>query len=346
MRILCHVLWIFIIVLIAGCSSADIPADQPQAAIEISPTDLPTATDIPTATALPPIAVLLAPPEAAPKTVEILQAELSQSIPEVGFRFQVRPSLTSEDIIAEDIHWVIALPPISNLGELVASSPDTRFLAVGVRGLEPAPNLSMIGSDSQRFDQQGFMAGYIAAMVTPDWRVGVISIADSEAGQVARKSFITGAKHYCGFCSPTYPPFYEYPLYVQLNAGATADEWQAAADFLIQRGVLMIYVVPGAGDETLLSYLAQLDIKIIGGELPPDNLRDSWVATLGFSNLDAFHLFWPDFVSGADGQMVPVPLSISDINSSLLSPGKLRMVEEILVEVQGDYIELVDRNIP
>ena len=115
---------------------------------------------------------------------------------------------------------------------------------------------------------------------------------------------------------------------------------------MIQRGVSTIYVVPGAGDEILLRYLVLSDIKIIGGESPPDDLGDSWIATLGFSSLEAFYSFWPEFVAGADGRTVSVPLSIGDINTNILSPGKQRLIEEILVEIQSDYIELVGRNIP
>ena len=346
MEIFQQVLLISIVIVITGCSGAvttDNSTDTPM--VDVS-TPVPTATDIPTATALPPVGVLLSPPEANPQIVEILQNELSQSIVEVGMRFQVRQTLSSEVIAEEDIQWVIALPPVPDFAALVASSPETRFLAVGVGDLEPAPNLTSIGSGGDRFDQQGFLAGYLAAMLTPDWRVGVISIADSEAGQSARKSFITGAKYFCGFCSPAYPPFYEYPLYVQLNQGASIDEWLAAADFLLQRGVTTVYAGPGVGDDTLLNYLAQSGVQLIGGELPTNDLQDTWVATLGFSSLDAFYSIWPDFAAGIDGQNVSVPISISNINANILSPGKQRLLEEVLVMVQRNEIELIGRNIP
>jgi hypothetical protein len=292
------------------------------------------------------VAVLLAAPEADLTMVEALQSSLSQSIPEAGFRFQVRPSLSIETVEADNIKWVIALPPAPGLGEIVSTLPHVRFLAIGIEGLDPAPNLSLIGAGGERYDQQGFLAGYLAAVITPDWRVGVISTTDTEAGQLARRSFITGAKFYCGFCSPTYPPFQEYPLYTQLSAGASVAEWQSAADYLIQRGVSTVYVVPGAGGHELLSYLAQSGLKIIGGELPPENVRESWVATLGFSKLAPFYGFWPEFVQGVDGQSIAVSLGLSEVNPLLLSPGKQRLIEEMLIEVQAGYIELIGRNVP
>lgn len=346
MKIVRRILWILIVLLLAECSAAGSVPNPTESFTAASPTSPPTETFVPTETTLPPVGILLASAEADPELVDALQNSLSQSIPEAGLRFQVRPSLSPEIILAEDIHWVIALPPAPGLGDLIESSPEVRFLTVGVEGLESAPNLSMIGAEGARLDQQGFIAGYMAALITPDWRVGVISVADSEAGQLARRSFITGAKFYCGFCSPTYPPFFEYPLYFQLDASADAVEWQAAADFLLQRGVSTFYVVPGAGDDALLGYLAQSGANLIGGETPPENVRENWVATLDFSALEAFYFFWPEFVAGVDGQSVTVPITISDVNSSLLSSGKQRFVEEVLVDVQAGFIELVGRNVP
>jgi len=346
MKIVQRIVWVFSMLVLAGCSAENRTIDPAETNTTLPPIASPTVTDIPTATSLPSLGVLLAPAEADPEMVAALQTSLSQSIPEAGLRFQVYPSITPEMITSEDIRWVIALPPAPGLGDLAASFPEARFLAVGIEGLESAQNLSVIGSGGERLDEQGFIAGYLAALITPDWRVGVISASDSEAGQLARRSFITGAKFYCGFCSPVYPPFYEYPLYVQLDAGANVAEWQAAADFLLQRGVQTAYVAPGAGDEALLGYLAQSGVHIIGGKTPPENVRDAWVATVGFSALEGFYSFWPEFAAGADGRSVSVPLSIHNVNSSLLSPGKQHLVEEILVDVRAGSIELVGRTIP
>ncbi len=337
-------LYLLVLILViwplVGCSHA-LPVIEAEKTATPAPTmtPTPTPTPVPSPTPLPPVGVLLAPPEADPYLVEELQPFLSQTIPEAGYRFQVRSSLTAETIQAEDIGWVIALPPLPDLGTLAAAAPETSFLAVGFSGLEPASNLSIIGADDARMDHQGFIAGYLAALITPDWRVGAIT-TNTETGQTARQAFVTGAKYFCGLCITTYPPFAEYPLHLQLDQGTSSADWQAASNVLINRGVETMYVLPGAGDDALLRHLAQSGVNIIGGTPPPDGLADSWVATLGFSPLEAFYQFWPDFVAGADGQMVDVLLAITNINPDLFSPGRQRLVDEMLTQVQAGTVDL------
>ncbi len=249
-------------------------------------------------------------------------------------------------IAAEDIRWVIVVPPFSDLAALAAAAPQTRFLAVGIGDVTPTDNMSVIGDAYPPLDQQGFVAGFTAALITPEWRVGVISVSDSEATQLARRAFLAGVQYYCGLCRPNYPPFFEYPLYFQLDSTASQAEWQTAADFLIRRGVETVYLVPGAGDETLRRYLAQAGVRLIGGEIPLEDVRPNWVATLGFSVLDAFYEFWPQFAAGAAGQSVTVPLSLSEVNPDLLSPGKQRVVEDLIADVAAGYIETVSDLLP
>ena len=345
-RIHWGIIFIVLVVALSGCSSTGESSAAVIDTPEVESALVPSETPLPTPTLLPPVGVLFAPDGADPALVEELDAHLMQAIPELGMRYQMRSTLSVENFQADDIQVVIALPPAPELVAWAAAAPQTRFLAVGVEGIEAAPNISTIGADDGRADQQGFLAGYLAAMITPDWRVGVISLADSEAGQLARRSFLTGAKFYCGVCVPTYPPFLEYPLYFELNAGASAAEWQAAADSLLQRDVEIIYLAPGVGDENLMRYIAQAGALLIGVDTPPDDLRAFWVASLTYSPLDAYYQFWPEFIAGANGQIVDVPISIRDSAPNLLSAGRLHMLEIMIDEVQTGMIELVTENIP
>ncbi|MBU1661696.1 MAG: hypothetical protein KKD28_09515 [Chloroflexi bacterium] len=335
------VLLIISTVFLTGCNGT-IPGLAPTQTNTPVPTNTPTPTETltPTVTPLPPVGVLLAPPEADSELVEEMRTLLSEWIPALGYRFQVRPSLTLADLDRDEFKLIVVLPPASDLGTLVAAAPEARFLAVGIQGLEPAPNLSMIGSDGDRLDHQGFIAGYMSAVITPDWRTGVIGVADSGAAVEARQAFVTGVEFFCGLCLPTYPPYFEYPLYFELNTGADTVEWLAAADFMIHRSVETVYVVPGAGDDAMLRHLAQSGVNIIGGVSPLNDIGGQWVASLRFDPFQAFQDFWPDFAAGLDGQSITVPLAITDVNPKLLSPGRQGAVEEILADVLAGFVDL------
>ncbi|RME05883.1 MAG: hypothetical protein D6803_07900 [Anaerolineae bacterium] len=115
---------------------------------------------------------------------------------------------------------------------------------------------------------------------------------------------------------------------------------------MIHRSVETVYVVPGAGDEDLLRYLAQSGVHLIGGETPPEDVRGSWVASFAFSSWEAFQQFWPRFAAGEDGQAVPVTLSLEDVNPGLLSPGRQRLVEEVMQNLLAGYIQTISESVP
>ena len=138
----------------------------------------------------------------------------------------------------------------------------------------------MIGAAGDRPDQQGFIAGVIAAMLAPDWRAGVISLSDTVDGRSARTGFLNGVVYFCGLCRPIHPPFYEYPLYFELPLSATTAEWQEAANYMVDHYAQAVYVYPGAGDEAMLSTLAAAGVSIISSGEPPDAASENWVVSL------------------------------------------------------------------
>jgi hypothetical protein len=327
--------------ILAGCGvelqgNPPIFTELPAPTSTATPTPLPT----PTLTPLPPAGVLWAPPGGDRQLESEIQSRLSQWIPEAGYRFQVRPELNPGSLEGDDIQLVVGLAPNPELGEIARRYPAIRFLSVGIQGLEPGPNLSTIGAGGNRLDYQGFIAGYMAAMITPDWRVGVIGYTDNEDTVAARQAFYTGVKFYCGLCRSTYPPYYEYPMFFELGSEADTLGWQAAADYMIQRAVETVYVVPGAGDEAMLRHLAEAEVNIIAGVSPITDLSDHWVASLRFDLLESFIEHWPEFLAGSSPVDREIPIQIMDVNPDLLSPGKLRLVQTTMEEVLAGRVDL------
>ena len=330
-----------IVILLVGCGD-EIPVFSPTSTPTptVTSTPTPAATQTPTTTPLPPVGVFLVPSEASPELAEEMQSLLSEWIPALGYRFQVRPGLTVSDFTREDIRLVVAIPPNPDIATLVNSQPGTQFLTVGILGLETDSNLTTVGADGDRLDHQGFLAGYISAMITPDWRVGVIGRSDSADTIAARQAFFTGVKYYCGLCLPSYPPWYEYPLYFELGAEADTISWRTAADYMIQRYVETVYVVPGAGDEAMLRHLSDNGINIIAGRIPVPGIEAQWVASLEFNLMETFTDTWPAFASTSAGPAITIPLIISHINPELFSPGRQRLANQVLVDVLAGYIDL------
>jgi len=333
-------LFLFIILFLVGCASPGL-MKSPTATVEMPPSQEPTRTLPPaTATSLPAVGAFLAAPEADVDLVDHIKPQVSAWVREEGYRFQSLQSLSLQDLERETYSVVVAIAPQTNIASLAQAAPETRFLAVGFSDLDTAQNLSVIPAGKEHYDQQGFMAGYIAAMITPDWRAAAIGVSDHPAAQQAREAFVVGRKYFCGLCRPEHPPW-EFPLYVELPQDANAAQWQSTADVMVKKGIETFYVIPGAGGEELVQFLVNANKKILSdGAYYREDYKEGWVASLDFDLPAAFDGYWPTFVDGDAGQAVPVPLTINDVNPENLSPGRLKNARSVLEEVSNGWIQV------
>ena len=323
----------------AACNSETLKTatqTRPAETVALLPADTPTPA--PSPTALLPLVILYAPPGSDDSLVNDLGSELSELAAQDGLRFDTRSQMLESDF-EEDLRLVVVLPPDPGILNLTQTYPQVQFLAIGISDLEAGGNLSVIGTGGDRPDQQGFLAGYLATVVTPDWRVGIISQGDTASGMAARNGFVNGVIFYCGLCRPVFPPFYQYPSFYDLPGGASQEEQQAAADFLIGQSVQTVYVFPGMPDSFLMEYLAQAGVNLIGEDTPPAGIQDNWIASVQTDLLSSVRDVWPRLVNGEGGISLELPLIIDNRNADLFSPGRQRHVENILNDLMAGYID-------
>jgi hypothetical protein len=260
---------------------------------------------------------------------------------QAGMRFQVRNALTVSDVSTEPgLKVVIALPPDPDLTGLAAAAPQVQFMGVSIPGLTAAANLSLIGTSGKPVDQQAFLGGYIAAMLSPDYRVGILTQEDNPSALTAEAAFINGVHFYCGLCNPAFAPFYGYPLHIEIPADVPEGQYPAYADGLARYMVEVAFVYPEIATPDLLDYLYQKDILIISETLPSEDLRPGWVVSIQPEVISAIQKIFPDLVAGQGGQNLSTPLLLTDINPDLLTEGKQRLVEEVLNDLQAGFIDL------
>lgn len=271
--------------------------------------------------------------------MKLLQTSLNDIVAGAGLRWQVRQQLSESDLGSE-LRLVVAVPPNPGLAELVGAAPSTQFFALDLPGLEPASNLTLLDM-AQRPDQQGFIAGYIAAMLSDDWRVGAISLSDTVEGKSARTGFLNGVVYFCGLCRPAHPPFYEYPLYIELPTTAISPEWQEAANYMVDHYAQTVYVYPGVEDENMLSILADSKINMISSGNPPERVKSTWVVSLTTDALPLIQSQVAGLLDGSlnGGQTLSIPIQFTQINPLLFSPGKQRLAQQVLSDLQTGFID-------
>lgn len=303
----------------------------------------PKATPTPLATSAPPTETA-APSAASPLAMLLLPADAPQSLSKAyesavyglaqsaGYRFQVRNSLTPDQARNEPgLRVVIALPPDPGLGALAAAVPGAQFLSVGIPGVEAGGNISTIGGGSGGTAEAApFLAGYIASMLSEDYRTGMIVEKDAPETPAIELSFENGQGFYCGLCRPVTPPYYEYPLEVEMPGDSSGNEAVAYGDYLVDHQAGVVYIAPSVADESLINDLASRGVLLIGETAPPEPARSNWIATIRPDWLSAIQEAWPKLISGEGGISQPSPLALADINPDLLTPGRERLAQETL----------------
>jgi hypothetical protein len=330
-------MFLFVLLFSACSSNAETQLPQTQ---EPSPTTIVLPTDTPTP--LAPVGVFLTPDGSDPALAEELNTLIGSYLREEGLRYQVLNSLVEDDFDREDYRIVVVLSPYPDLAVLAEDHPDTKFLAVGFNDIEPGSNLSVLQSGGEAFDVQGFIAGYIAAMITTDWRVGALSLQDNEDALAAREGFQVGVKYYCGLCNPKYAPMginYIYPKFIDLPVDATEEQVNANLDFLVDRAVNTFYIAPGVGTQNIYRTLVGYQKWIIGsGSDFQEEYKDYWVVSLEYDLVTSLQEVWLNFISAETGFVEAPPLQLTDINYDLISEGKVNLVYQILEDVSSGYI--------
>lgn len=318
--------------LLSACGTA--------AETELPPTPAPTETPVvlPTPTSPPatPLVILVLPADMDPETSDLYQKTVYDLAQASSMRFQVRNSLTTADL-EPGLQVVIALLADPGLAELASAAPQVRFLAIGIPGIEAGGNVSILGSGSQT-EVVGFLAGYTAAMLTDDYRIGMLMPKDSNEAIRMLNAFNNGRTYFCGLCRPYFFLPWNFPQYLEISADEDVNNYDAYADILILQykvGTLLIH--PDIQTQDLVNYIGTTGVYMIG-TVTPEQRPAGWVMTIQPDTIQAIQIAWPQLLAGQGGLTVQSPLGLSDIDPGILSPGKQRLVQQTLDELQAGLI--------
>ena len=326
------ILFIVISILMGACSAAD----ESAATSTPIPTDTPVVPPTLTATATVPLAILVVPADLNPDTSNLYQKTVYDLAQGSGFRFQVRNTLTTADM-EPGLKVVIALPPDPGLAALAAAAPDVQFLAINIPEVTAGGNISVLGNNNQS-DIAAFLAGYTSALITDDYRIGMMIPKDNADALRALNAYANGMRFHCGICRPLYFFQWSFPQYIEIPADEDPANYDAYADILmLQYKVSTIYLYPDIAIPELINYIGTTGTSMIGTKTPTE-MPAGWVMTIQPDVIKAIQNAWPDLINGQGGITVQSPLGLSDLDPSLLSPGRQRLVEQTLSDLQAGLI--------
>jgi len=311
-------------------------SEQPSLTSTPIPTDTPIPLPTLTATSVVPLVILVLPATLDAETSNLYQKTVYDLAQAAGMRFQVRNALTPADL-EPGLQIVIALPPDQGIAALAAAAPNVQFLAINMSGITAGDNVSVLGGNSQS-DMAAFLAGYTAALITDDYRIGMMMPRDNADAIRAFNAYASGMTFYCGTCRPFYYLNWTFPQYIDIPANEDKNNYDAYSDILMaQYKVRTIYLHPDIATTDLMNYIGTTGVLMIG-TVTPEQRPAGWVMTIQPDVIKAIQAAWPQLVSGQGGLAVQSPLGLSDIDPLLLSPGKQRLVEQMLQDLQDGFV--------
>ena len=325
MRLKYYLLVMLISAMLSACAgpATEIPA----------PTVLPSQTPPPTATLMPtastPLAILILPADMDNASSDLYQKTVYDLAQQSGYRFQVRNLLSPADLADPTLKVVIAFPPDPGIASLAPTAPAVQFLAVNIPNLSAGANVSVLAADKQ-VDLPAFLIGYTAALLTEEYHIGMLIPQGDAQAQRAYTAFQNGMRYYCGLCRTFFFTQITYPTYLEIPADENPARFGGYANLLINDyDVDSLYIYPSLANPEFLAYVGTTGALLFGTSMPEPR-PGGWVMTINPDTVRAIQTTWPNLIAGQGGINVQSPLGIADVDPSLLTAGKLRLVQETL----------------
>ncbi len=329
---------LLLVLLTASCNANDVtPAAEPSTPSAEEP--LPAATDIPASPTLTPEAsrvILVTGETPDPRLLDLTTTALQTLADESGLGLLTQTTLLSEDITS-GVRVVVVLKDAVAISAAAAGAPNVQFVGIRTSGAAAESNVSILGDAITDQERLSFMAGYLSALISTDYKMAALVSSGTEDGAVAADAYMIGARFYCGLCQPKYPPYGTFPKWESLAVGSDPGAWQPLIDTLVNSGVEILYLQAPVLSPELLTYLADLGIKVVS-DGSPDMLQAQWVATLTLDPSASLAAVWPDLMSGVGGHQMPLSVDLVDLENGWVSEGRYRLFEEMVADLEAGLV--------
>jgi hypothetical protein len=303
-----------------GCTSRPVLTSTPPDISPIVPTS--TATEPP---AIPQF-ILVAPDGADASIAEQAEVALQDLASGAGAEFARLNALPAEAPAA--IELLIALPPDPGVQNWAETNPTVRLATLGIPGIQAAESLSVLAPDGFRYDQLGFALGYLAAMVTPEYRLGALALEPSAESLSLARGFVAGGTYYCGLCRPAHPPYEGYPVL-----------FDGPGPQLTSSGVKALLVAPPPTSLSDLGLNATSGLAFLGPGGAFSSEAPSWIASADFDVAGTINALWTQLQAGQTGTVMPLGIRYHTVDAARVSEGRLLLAEAILEDLAAGRID-------
>lgn len=138
---------------------------------------------------------------------------------------------------------------------VAADFPSVKFVGVDQPAVDSLANYFTLGDPGNRLDEEGFLAGTLAGLVTEAHTVGIVVMGGTLEGRLYANGFLHGVRYFCGDCEVRT---------IELNDPSDAAAGEGTATRLKNAGVDVMFAAAGAAGESGLGAATPLGVWVIG----------------------------------------------------------------------------------
>jgi hypothetical protein len=294
---------------ISGCTERSTPTPE-------IPTLTPIPEFTPTATQAPERIVLFDPSAQASVEVTTVISDFAHTNSLV---FETWTEINSD---LAGVKIMVVFSGLDNLAEVAASAPQTQFITTA-QNTAAAANISTLSANPVHL---AFMAGYLAAMTSVEWRAGALLSDPLNVGLA--DAFTRGGEYLCGRCTPKLGPILFYPVTKSMDSSNDAFAWRVHAQTMwAETYANSVYIDPAADFPEVLDIFTD---KVLFSSNPVSTNLARYAAILGVDVTSTLQTALPELLAGSGGKTYNSRIELLIINNpEVVSEAKQARFNEV-----------------
>ena len=317
---------LLLVFLLSSCSAGK---SEPTVTPTMAPTSIPTDTPVPpTPTPEPERIVWVSSIDNA--ETQHYSATIQALSENAGIQFQALSSLESNQI-NDAIRVAVFYAPNYDISAAATGHPNTQFIVIGNANLQPMNNLTVVRTNSEHVL---FAAGYLAEIISYDWRVVGFVTSDSASGDAAAWAFKNGGSYFCGRCSPLAPPYVQFPLVVSQPGVSPAAVWYSNYEGVSENRFNTVFIDANITDQNFYIQMANLGMTILGSGNPPAGVEANWAATISSDVAGTLETIWPEIMAGQSAGEAFAEITLTNVNPDLVGDGVVNFFHQMAQDLE------------
>lgn len=331
-KISVFIVLVILITLLSGCQNQP-PSSLPTDSIDQLPSPEVTLTPTsfePTETPNPRMLILIPDEKTRESITDQISDFLQQFAQENNLLFEKSTSVS--EINLEDTEIIVIENPGPEELDLAAQSSKTKLIYISDKDNQLSENEFQVLTQP---GQKTFIAGYLAALITTDWRTGGLLPSGIVHSTEYWQIFQNGTKYLCGRCTPVYAPVIPFPVTLEISEAAGEQEVISGYEELQANRLEAIYIPSEFLSSPLVAMIEQAGVKLISTPSNSEGLSDLADIVIDEDIISPLRTLVTQ--SDLESQIIKTSIKITDKSESI-TQGRQENLDNLINNIEEGFI--------